>query len=76
MKTALQIDISFDQILALVKKLPKKEKIKLSEELEKDEIGTKLTALLKTFRTDELSEETILEETEAVRQQIYDKRKA
>ncbi len=76
MKTALQIDISFDQILALVKKLSIKEKIKLSEELEKDEIGTKLTALLKTFRTDELSEKTIMEETEAVRQEIYERKKA
>jgi hypothetical protein len=76
MKIAFQIDITFDQILALVKKLPKKEKLKLSEELEKDVISTKLTALLKTFQTDELSEETILEETEAVRQQIHDRKKA
>lgn len=76
MKTAYQIDITFDQILALIRKLPRKEKLKLSEELEKDVISTRLTALLKTFRTDELSEETILEETEAVRQQIYDRKNA
>ncbi|MCF8465223.1 MAG: hypothetical protein K9G41_10300 [Flavobacteriales bacterium] len=71
MKTAFQLDITFDQILDLVKKLPKKEKLKLSAELEKDTVSTKLTSLLKTFQTDEVSEETILEETEAVRQQIH-----
>jgi hypothetical protein len=76
MKTALQIDITFEQILALVKKLPKKEKLKLSEELEKDTISTKLTALLKTFQTDEVSEEMILEETEAVRQEIHGRKTA
>jgi hypothetical protein len=34
MKTALQIDITFDQIVALVRQLPKQQKIKLTEELE------------------------------------------
>ncbi len=76
MKTALQIDITFEQILELVKKLPKKEKLKLSEELEKDAISTKLTALIKTFQTDEVSEETILKETEAVRNQIHGRKTA
>jgi hypothetical protein len=33
-KTALQIDITFDQILSMVRQLPKQQKIKLSEELE------------------------------------------
>ena len=36
MKTALQIEISFEQVLELVKGLSKKQKIELSKQLEKD----------------------------------------
>lgn len=59
MKTALQIDITFDQILALVRQLPRLEKIKLTKKLEKEGIESKLSELLKTFKTEELSLETI-----------------
>jgi hypothetical protein len=75
MKTALQIDFTFNQVLNLVMQLPTKEKIKLSKELEKEGIKSKLSNLLKTFKTDELSLETINEEVEIVRQQIYDEQK-
>lgn len=75
MKTALQIDLTFEQILSLVKQLPKKQKIKLSKELEKEAINSKLTRLLETFKTDELDLKTIDEEVEIVRQKIYDKQK-
>lgn len=75
MKTAVQIDITFDQILSLVKQLPKRQKIKLSEELEKDAIDTKLSTLLKTFKTNELSLDTINQEVESVRQEIYERQK-
>lgn len=72
MKTALQIDLTFEQIISLVKQLPKQQKIKLSEELEKDGIQSKLSSLLKSFKTKELSQETINEEVEIVRQEICD----
>ena len=75
MKTELQVDISFDQVLALVRQLPTKEKIKLTKELEKEGIDTKLSRLLKTFRTKELSIDTINKEVEIVRQQIYKSKK-
>jgi len=75
MKTALQIDITFDQILSMVRQLPRQQKIKLTKELERDAIDTKLTRLLKTFRTTELDLETINTEVESVRQEIYDKQK-
>jgi len=75
MKTALQVDITFDQVLALVRQLPTKEKIRLTKELEKEGIETKLLGLLKTFRTKELSLNTINEEVEIVRQQMYDSQK-
>jgi len=75
MKAALQVDLSFDQVLALVKQLSGQEKIRLSKELEKEGIESKLSSLLQTFRTDDLSLETINEEVEIVRQQMYDRQK-
>ena len=75
MKTALQIDLTFEQILSIVKQLPRQQKIKLSKELEKEGIETKLSSLLNTFRTDELSLETLTEEVESVRQEIYAQQK-
>lgn len=75
MKAALQVEVTFDQVLALVKQLPIKEKIKLTKELEKEGIETKLSGLLKTFRTRELSLDTINKEVEIVRQQLYESTK-
>lgn len=75
MRTELQVDITFDQVLALVKQLPKREKLMLSKELEKEGIESKLSGLLKTFETDELSLETIDQEVESVRRQMYEREK-
>ncbi len=75
MKTAIKIDITFDQVLELVRQLPRQEKIKLTKVLEKEGIETKLSKLLKTFRTNELSLDTINEEVEIVRQQMYERKK-
>jgi hypothetical protein len=75
MKTALQIDITFEQILSMVKQLPRQQKLKLSKELEKEAIDTKLTSLLKTFKAPKLDLKTISDEVESVRKGIYDKRK-
>ncbi|MEK6781109.1 MAG: hypothetical protein AABY93_05360 [Bacteroidota bacterium] len=77
MKTGTyNIDLGFDQILDLVRQLPKKEKIRLSKELEKEIIDTKLTTLLKAFKTDDLDQETINQEVEIVRTDLYVKSKA
>ncbi len=75
MKSALHIDLTFDQVLDIVKQLPMKQKIKLSKELEKEGIESKLSELLKIFRTNELSLDTINKEVEIVRKQIYDSQK-
>lgn len=75
MKPSLQIDITFEQILALVRQLPKQQKIKLTKELEKEGIATKLARLLKVFRTNELSLDVINDEIEIVRQQNYERQK-
>lgn len=76
MKTALQIDITFEQILSLIKQLPKNQKLKLTKELEKEAIDIKLSRLLNTFKTEDLDLETIATEAESVRQDIYDKQKS
>ena len=75
MKTAVKIELTFDQLLSMVRQLPNQQKIKLTKELEKDVLGSKLSQLLKTFKTNELDLETINAEVEMVRQEIYDKQK-
>ena len=75
MKTALEVDITYDQVLALVRQLATSEKIKLSKELEKEGIESKLSKILQTLRTNHLSQKTIDEEVDIVRQQIYAKQK-
>lgn len=75
MKRALQVDVTFEQILSMVKQLSKQQKLKLTKELEKEAIDTKLTSLLKTFKAPKLDLKTITEEVEFVRKGIYDKRK-
>ena len=67
-----QPTLNFDQILDLVKQLPRNDKILLSKELEKDTLDQNLTQLLETFKTDELSHLTITEEVENVRTEIYE----
>ncbi|GCC51382.1 hypothetical protein SanaruYs_16070 [Chryseotalea sanaruensis] len=76
MKTRTYIDLGFDQILDLVRQLPKKEKLRLSKELERDIINAKLTTLLKAFKTDNLDQDTIDNEVEIVRSELYAKAKA
>lgn len=75
MKTSLQIDISFKQILSMVKQLPAEQKRLLRKELEKEVIDSKFSRLLKTFKTKDLDEDTIKNEAEAVRQELYDRQK-
>jgi len=76
MKTALQIDITFEQILSMVRQLPRQQKVKLTKELEKEAIDTKLSRLLKTFKAKDLDLKTVNEEVESVRQEIYEKQKS
>ncbi len=76
MKNRLQIDVSFDQLLDLVKQLPDEEKIKLSMALENDAIYSKFSALLKVFKTDEISDDDIASESALVRKNVYETRKS
>ncbi|MFM6192702.1 MAG: type II toxin-antitoxin system VapB15 family antitoxin [Planktothrix sp.] len=71
-----QLSLNFEQVLTLVKQLPYPEKLLLSQELEKEVLNSKLTSILESFKTDELSLETITEEVEAVRSEIYARKSA
>ncbi len=75
MKTTIQIDFTFEQVLSLVRQLPKQQKIQLSRELEKEVTDSKLSKLLNTFKSDELDLEVIEEEVENVRREMYEKQK-
>lgn len=75
MKTSIQINLTFEQILSAVRQLPKQQKMRLTKELERDAIDAKLTRLLDTFKSDELDLNLIEEEVENVRQKISDKKK-
>jgi predicted DNA-binding protein YlxM (UPF0122 family) len=75
MSAVLQMNISYDQILSLVKQLPRQQKVSLTKELEKESISTQLSSLLNAFHTDELSLDMIDREVEIVRQQIYERKK-
>ncbi len=75
MKTALQIDVTFDQILSMIKQSPKQQKIKLTNKLEKELVGSKLSQLLKNFKTEDLDLAIIDAEVESVRQEIYENQK-
>lgn len=74
-KSSLNIDLSFDQILQLVKQLPVEEQILLSKELEKEGIENRLNKILAAFQTNDLNESVINSEAEKVRQEIYDRQK-
>lgn len=76
MEATLKLDLTFEQILSLVNQLSKTDKIKLAEELEKELIDSKFSSLLQTFKTEDLDIQTITEEVEKVRQEIYDKQKS
>lgn len=76
MKTVSKTDLTFEQILSIVSQLPRNQKEKLAKELEKDVIDTKLSRLMKSFKADDLDLDTITEEIESVRQEIYDKQKS
>ena len=72
--TSYSAQLSFSQILSLLKQLPVRQKLKIAKELEKDVIDSKLTSLLESFKTDEINLDTIDSEVNEVRKQLYEKK--
>ena len=73
MKPLLHVDLTFDQVLDIVKQLPPQQKLLLTEALEKEAVDNRLSRLLQSFRTDELDWDTLTQEVESVRQELYEK---
>lgn len=67
----LNIPISVDQLIRMINQLPLKQRLKLSKELERDFVEQRLSKLLASFKTDDVSEEIILRESETVRKELY-----
>lgn len=72
---AFNIELSYNQILDLVRQLPIREKKKLTEELFRESVSSELSYFLNKFKTDDLTDEDILAEVEAVRSERYAKNK-
>jgi uncharacterized protein (DUF2252 family) len=68
---AFKISLTYNQVLDLVRQLPKSEKAKLTSELAKEATDKRLSRLLNAFKTSELSEDEINREVEKARAEIY-----
>ena len=68
------IDISYDQMLLLLQQMPVRSQLKIGKALTRQNTRVELTHFLDTFRTDEISEEDIMSEVKAVRQERYAKK--
>ena len=72
---SFKISLTYDQILEIVRQLPKKDKVKLSTELAKEATDKKLSRLLNAFQSDDISEDEINKEVEKARAELYAKSK-
>jgi hypothetical protein len=72
---SIKITLTYSQVLDIVRQLPINQKTKLSRELVKETIDKRLSEFLKTFKTDELTEDIINYEVEKVRTEIYAKKR-
>ena len=68
-------EVRYDEVFSLVKQLPFSQRMRLTKELDNENIGFQLSSLLSAFQTDDLSLDSIDSEVEIVRQQIYDRKK-
>jgi hypothetical protein len=66
-----KISLTYSQILDLVRQLPKRDKVKLSNELAKEAVDKRLSRLLHAFRTDDITEDEVHEEVEKARTEVY-----
>jgi len=72
--SSYKINLTYNQVLDLVRQLPKKDKAKLSNELAKDAVDKRLTRILNSFSAKDISQEEINQEVEEARTEIYAKK--
>ena len=68
------IDISYNQLLILLQQMPVRSQLRLGKALTRQSVHAELNYFLDVFRTDEISEEEILAEVKAVRQERHAKK--
>lgn len=71
---SLKIRLNYSQVLELARQLSDEDKLELNRALSAEARSIKLRRLLKTLKTDEIPQEEIDEEVEAVRQEAYEMR--
>ncbi len=72
--SSYKINLTYNQVLDLVRQLPKKDKAKLSSELAKEEIDIRLTRILNSFAAEDITQKEINQEVEEARAEIYAKK--
>jgi len=72
--SSFRINLTYNQVLDLVRQLPKKDKAKLSSELAKEAIDKRLTRILSSFAADGITQKEINQEVEEARAEIYAKK--
>lgn len=65
------LSLNYTQVLNLLMQLPVRTQLRLGKALTQNSTEIELRHFLDTFKTDELTEEDILSEVKAVRQQRY-----
>lgn len=65
------IDISYNQIMALIQQLPVRSQLQLGKALTSKNIRAELNHFMETFHTDDITEDDILSEVKAVRHARY-----
>ena len=68
------IDISYNQMLALLQQMPVRSQLRIGKALRSKNIPMELEHFLDTFHTEELSEEDILSQVKAVRKERHAKK--
>ncbi len=72
----LNPQFTYSQLLALAMQLNDEDRFRLCRDLTRSVRSESLKAIREAFRTDELDEETIAAECEAVRQKMYEEQSA
>lgn len=70
----LNMKLDYSQVRSLAMQLSDNDKIALSKELKRATMVLQLQELKESFMADDISEEVIRQECEAVRQEMYEKR--
>ena len=70
----MNLQLNFDQVLSLAMQLPESARLTLSRELARSSRVVKLRQIREVLKCDEISDDEIRQECEAVRKEMYESR--